>query len=363
MAVGVGCTQDEMITVINDIMQSSLKNTGNKVAHPKDNDSRSGIVMDKRKVDNDDIMQRSSNNVTKKPKKNSPPVVTAATKSSCVSMSPLLLAKLDAVLVDPSLPGESGGDIVNLSTNVTGADHSSNASIGKSPDAAAAIDKSTVLEAEPTTVAAASTAPAFNMSSVQDSIERLEQLKVHSLELRDFARAGKIMTSLGIVHSKLAEVKCCKKGIKAAAEAEEYTKAGQLKSERDIMRVQVMQALRNADTNETIVNSSVTDREVRVSIIMEKGSKSSNIMSGFDKVSREISDGLERLDELKKNSAICENFGTIGKVNKSLGAIYAKLAEFKAAGEQVEMALREAGDELFGKEQMSIYTTKVKSEF
>jgi len=77
----------------------------------------------------------------------------------------------------------------------------------------------------------------------------------------------------------------------------------------------------------------------------------------------EISDRLERLDELKKNSAICENFGTIGKVNKSLGAIYAKLAEFKAAGEQVELALREAGDELFGKEQMSICTTKVKSEF
>ena len=64
---------------------------------------------------------------------------------------------------------------------------------------------------------------------------------------------------------------------------------------------------------------------------------------------------------MKKKSAL--NFGTIGKVNKSLGAIYAKLAEFKAAGEQVEMALREAGDELFGKEQMSIYTTKVKSEF
>ena len=28
MAVGVGCTRDEMITVINDIMQRSLKNTG-----------------------------------------------------------------------------------------------------------------------------------------------------------------------------------------------------------------------------------------------------------------------------------------------------------------------------------------------
>lgn len=155
------------------------------------------------------------------------------------------------------------------------------------------------------------------------------------------------MTSLGIVHSKLAEVKCCEKSIKAAAEAEEFTKAGQLKSERDIMRVHVMQALRNADTNETIVNSSVKDREVRVSISMEKGSKSSNIMSGFDKVLRETSDGLEQLDELKKKSAL--NFGTIGKVNTSLGVIYAKLAEFKAAGEQVELALREARDELFGK--------------
>jgi len=93
------------------------------------------------------------------------------------------------------------------------------------------------------------------------------------------------MTSLGIVHCKLAEVKCCEKGIKAAAEAWEFRKADQLVSERDIMTVQVMQALRkNADTNETIVrNSSVTDREVRVSIIMEKGSKSSNIMSGFDR--------------------------------------------------------------------------------
>ena len=28
MAAGVGCTKDEMITVINDIMQRSLKNTG-----------------------------------------------------------------------------------------------------------------------------------------------------------------------------------------------------------------------------------------------------------------------------------------------------------------------------------------------
>ena len=157
----------------------------------------------------------------------------------------------------------------------------------KSPDAAAAavvvIDKSTVPVADPTTVAAA---PAFN-TSVQDSIERLEQLKVQSLELRDFARAGKIMTSLGIVHSKLAEVKCCEKGIEVAVKAEDFKKADQLKSKRDIMRVQVMQALRNADTNETVVNSSVTDREVRVSIIMEKGSKSSNIMSGFDKVLQE----------------------------------------------------------------------------
>ena len=32
--------------------------------------------------------------------------------------------------------------------------------------------------------------------------------------------------------------------------------------------------------------------------------------------------------------------------------IYAKLAEFKAVGEQVVLALRETGDELFGKEQM-----------
>jgi len=195
----------------------------------------------------------------------------------------------------------------------------------KSPDAAAAaavvIDKSTVPVADPTTVAAA---PAFN-TSVQDSIERLEQLKVQSLELRDFARAGKIMTSLGIVHSKLAEVKCCEKGIEVAVKAEDFKKADQLKSKRDIMRVQVMQALRNADTNETVVNSSVTDREVRVSIIMEKGSKSSNIMSGFDTVLQETSDGLERLDELKK-SALFEDFGTIGKVNTSLGVIFAKLA-------------------------------------
>lgn len=322
-----------------------------KVAHPKDNDSRSGVVMDKRKVDNDGL-QKSSNDVTKKPKKNSPvvtvPITPAVAACSRVSMSPSLL---DAV----PLPGGVGGDIVNLSTNMAG-DHSC-----KSPDAAAAIDKSTVPEADPNAVAAASTAPAFNMSSVQDSIERLEQLKVQSLELRDFAKAGEIMKTLGIVHSKLAEVKCCEKGIKAAAEAEDFTKAGQLKSERDIMRVHVMQALRSADTNETIVNSSVKDREVRVSIILEKGSKSSNIMSGFDKVSRETSNGLERLDELKKKSAL--NFGTIGKVNTSLGVIYAKLAEFKAAGEQVELALREAGDVLFGKEQMSTCTTKVKSEF
>jgi hypothetical protein len=57
------------------------------------------------------------------------------------------------------------------------------------------------------------------------------------------------------------------------------------------------------------------------------------------------------------------SFGTVGKVNTSLGVIYAKLAEFKAAGEQVVLALRETGDELFGKEQMSSCTTNVKSEF
>jgi hypothetical protein len=99
-----------------------------------------------------------------------------------------------------------------------------------------------------------------------------------------------------------------------------------------------------------------------VSIIMEKGSKSSNIMSGFDTVLQETSDGLERLDELKK-SALFDDFGTIGKVNTSLGVIYAKLAEFKAVGEQVVLALHDAGDELFGKEQMSISTINVKSEF
>jgi hypothetical protein len=43
--------------------------------------------------------------------------------------------------------------------------------------------------------------------------------------------------------------------------------------------------------------------------------------------------------------------------------IYAKLAEFKAVGEQVVLALRKTGDELFGKEQMSSCTTNVKSDF
>lgn len=225
-----------------------------KVAHPNDYDSRSGVVMDKRKVDNDGL-QKSSNAVTKKLKKNSPPLVTAPitpAMAACsrVSMSPSLLAKLDAVLVDPSLPGEVGTPLPTW-------------------------PELTTLPMQP-------------------------------------------LVSL---------------------------------------------PLRNADTNETKVNSSVTDREVRVSIIMEKGSKSSNIMSGFDKISRETSNGLEPLDELKMKSAVFENFGTIGKVNTSLGVMYAKLAEFKAVGEQVELALREAGDELFGKEQMSICTTKVKSEF
>jgi hypothetical protein len=42
--------------------------------------------------------------------------------------------------------------------------------------------------------------------------------------MRDFARAGKIMTSLGIVHSKLAEMKCCEKGIKVAVKAEDFKK-------------------------------------------------------------------------------------------------------------------------------------------
>ena len=51
---------------------------------------------------------------------------------------------------------------------------------------------------------------------------------------------------------------------------------------------------------------------------MEEGSKSSNIMSGFDTVLQETSDGLERLDELKKR-ALFEDFGTVGKVNTSLG--------------------------------------------
>ena len=130
-----------------------------KVAHPKDNNSRIGAVTDKRKVDNAGL-PKISNDVTKKLKKNSPPpLVTAATKGIRVSMSPSsgnssslslsltpseivnvrdaamerisLLAELDPVLVDPSLPGEVGGDIVNLSTNVAGADHSSNATIGK----------------------------------------------------------------------------------------------------------------------------------------------------------------------------------------------------------------------------------------
>lgn len=137
-----------------------------KVAHPKDYHSGSGVVINKRKIDNDGL-QKSSNDVTKKPKKNSPvvtaPITPAVAASSRVSMSPSFF--LDAV----PLPGEVGGDIVNLSTNVAGADHSSNAAIGKSPYAAAAIDKSTVPVADPTTVAAASTAPAFNMSSVQDS--------------------------------------------------------------------------------------------------------------------------------------------------------------------------------------------------
>ena len=81
---------------------------------------------------------------------------------------------------------------------------------------------------------------------------------------------------------------------------------------------------------------------------------------------KETCDGLERLDELKKSAL----FETLVQLVKSIHLlvlcvifIYAKLAEFKAVGEQVVLALRDAGDELFGKEQMSISTTNVKSEF
>jgi hypothetical protein len=62
---------------------------------------------------------------------------------------------------------------------------------------------------------------------------------------------------------------------------------------------------------------------------------------------KETCDGLERLDELKKSAL----FETLVQLVKSIHLlvlcvifIYAKLAEFKAVGEQVVLALRETGE-------------------
>ena len=77
----------------------------------------------------------------------------------------------------------------------------------------------------------------------QGSVDRLEKLKKERASVEDFEMADKKKIAIGNIYALLIASNDCQSKMCEAAAAEDYDLASQLKSERDLKRMQTVQAL------------------------------------------------------------------------------------------------------------------------